>query len=241
MSRGASSGFNTAAGARVVYPAFFVEFQFDSGTTRFWTGDANISADLGGGSVTWTGGSTLGTFSFSGEGESIQARSMDFSISGVDKAYYSTAIATEYRNRPVKVWIVLLDSVGAVVDYYLLEEGRMDHMTIQEGDMDIRLSLKCESKLVNMFRPRRVFLSDFDHKKEYPDDDFYQFVTRMPGNKVPWGLENSKTWDLSLKGTKMYRRPIHQISPWTTHTGYGDSREGIGGYIPSGATPPGDG
>lgn len=201
MARGLSSAFKTAIGASVVYPAFFAEFQFDSGTTRFWTGDTNINTDLGDGSVTWTGGGMVGRMSFSGEGESIQARNLTFELNGVDQSYYATAIATQYRGRPVRVWFAAMNSAHDTVAYsYLLEEARMDQLSIAEQDGTIVLTLTCESRLVDMFRPRRTYLNNDTHHKAYPDDDFYEFVPKLPGMRLPWGLRAPGRQGTSTQG-----------------------------------------
>ena len=188
MGRGLSEAFKTALGQDVLYYAFFAEFQFDSATTRLWTGDADISADLGDGAVTWTGSSVLGSFEFSGEGEDIEARGCTFNLNGVDKSYYNTAIATNYRGRPARLWFALLNSaMDTVLYHYLIEGLRMDTLAVQESEDSIILNLKCESKLVDLFRARRVLMNNFWHHKTYPSDNFYEFVPRLPSFDLPWG------------------------------------------------------
>lgn len=189
MSRGLASAFKTALGSGVVRPAFFAEFQFDSGTTRFWTGESSITTDLGGGSVTWTGGGLLGSMVFSGESESTQAKTITFTLNGVDQSFYATAIETEYRGRPVKVWFALMSSDFASVSYYyLMEEARMDTLSISEPGDTITLMLKCESRLVDLFSARRCPLSNEQLQKEYPTDTFYEYTSTLPGKKMPWGM-----------------------------------------------------
>lgn len=189
MSRGLAAAFKTALGAGVLYPAYFVEFQFDSGTTRFWTGESSISADLGDGSVSWTGGGLLGGINMSGEAEDIQARNMSFTLNGVDRSYYATAVATEYRGRTVKLWFALTNSAGTSVSYYhLMEEARMDSLSINDESETITLTLNCESRLVDLFTDRRIPFSNDELQKTYPDSTFYEYVATLPGKKMPWGM-----------------------------------------------------
>jgi len=196
MSRGLSAPDQALLGGTVLYPAKFVEFQFDSGTTRFWSGESAISADMGDGSQTWTGGGTLGSIEFSGETDDLSARQMTFRLNGVSTAYYDLVQSEEggIRGRPVKVWQAYMDSTGASVLYkYLVEEGRIDVLTIQEQGETITLILTAESRLLDMFKPNRVFLSPNDHKKVYPDDEFYQYTATLPSVELPWGLANASS------------------------------------------------
>lgn len=192
MSRGLAAAFKTALGAGVIYPAYFAEFQFDSGTTRFWSGTDNISADLGDGAVTWTGGALIGGVQTSGEAEDIQARKMTFTLNAVDRAYYATAIATKYRGRPVKLWFALTGSDFTTVSYYyLLEEVRIDKLSINDEGETITLTLECESRLVDLFTARRVPMTNEELQKTpaYATHTFYEYIPTLIGKKMPWGLE----------------------------------------------------
>lgn len=194
MSRGLSTAFKDALGQSVVYPAIFVQFEFENSTTRFWSGEVGITADLGEGSESWIGGGMLGEIKTSGEGEDMQARNITFTLNGVDQAYYSTAISEDYRGRPVKVWFGLLDSLGTTVDYhYLLEEARMDVLEIKETESTLVLVMKCESRLIDLFQARRVFFNNEDLQKEHPTDLFYEYTPTLPGKQLPWGLKAPST------------------------------------------------
>ena len=206
MARGLSSGFKTEMGAAVVYPAFFVEFEFDSGITRFWSGIGPIDADLGDGVVTWTGGSMLGSMEFSGESEQLAARGMVFTLSGVDGSYYSIARNTQYRKRPVRVWYAHMNAAGdAVTNYWMLESAKMDQLSIQESDDTINLRLTCQSDMIDMFTPSRVFLSSFSQHQKYPLDNFYRFVPMIAGMSLGWGASNPNTFQMAFTRTDQPR------------------------------------
>ena len=191
MSRNLSGADKALVGDGVVHVAMFFEFEFDSGTTRFWTGESNISADLGSGSVTWTGGGMLGGIEMAGETESLEAKKTIFTLNGVDQSYYSTAIATEYRERPARVWFAVMDSAGTTVQwYYLLDEPRMDNLQTTETADFMTLRLECESRLVDFHTPRSVYMASSDHQKVYPGDDFYSFTPTLGNKKLPWGFDS---------------------------------------------------
>jgi len=195
-----SPAFATALGEDVIYPSLFAEFQFESGTSRFWTGDADITWN----SETWTASAFIGSVETSGEGEELEARQLVFKLNSVDRSFYAVAINTQYRNRPVKLWFNLLNSAGTSVEHsYLLEEARMDKMNIEQNSDTLTLVLSAESRLLNLFKPNRTFMTPSDHKKLYPTDDFYKFVQGLPGSRLPWGLEGA----LGSKSTTQLSRP----------------------------------
>jgi hypothetical protein len=186
MSRGLSAAFKEALGQSVVYPSLFVQFEFAETTTRFWTGESSIIWNT----HTFTGGGMLGHVKTSGEGSEIMSRNLIFSLNGVDQSYYSLALTAEYQNRPVKLWFNLVNSDSTAVVYsYLLEEGRMDVLTINESDDSISLTLECESSMVDLFNPRRYFLNDEVNRKIHPTDYFYRWVPVLNTIALPWGMK----------------------------------------------------
>jgi hypothetical protein len=191
MSRGLTAGNKTLLGAGVLYPALFFDFVFDSGTTRFWTGETSINADLGDGTVTWTGGGLFGGVEMAGETETLEAKKTIFTLNGVDPSYYATAISTQYRERPAHIWFALMNSAGDTVDYYyLLDEPRMDNLVTSETGQSMTLRLECESRLIDFHSPRAVYFANSDHQKIYPGDKFYEFTPTLPGKKLPWGFDS---------------------------------------------------
>ena len=167
----------------VVRLGLFAEFYFDSGTEKFWTGES----DLGG----YTGGGLIGGVDMEGEGDSLAARRVIYTLNNVDRAYYAVAVSTNYRNRPARLYIGTLNSdATAIRQLYLLEEGRMDTMEIGK---DGTLKLTVESRLLDMFRPNPYRMTSADHKRIYPTDDFYEYVPFLPTAELPWGLESKST------------------------------------------------
>lgn len=178
-----SSTFKSDIQQPIVNLGLFAEFEFDSSTERFWTGESQITWDL----KTWQGGGLIGGVDMEGEADSLAARRTVFTLNNVDRAYYAIAVNTQYRNRPARLWINTLNSAGtAVSDSYLLEEGRMDTMEIGR---DGTLRLTVESRLLDLFRPNRLTMTTASHSRLYPKDKFYDFVPFMPSAELPWGLE----------------------------------------------------
>jgi len=119
----------------------------------------------------------------------MKARRVVFTVNNVDRAYYATAVQTQYRNRPCRIWINTLNSAGSsVTNSHLLEEGRMDTMSI---NADGTLTLTVESRLLDLFRPNRHTMTTASHNRVKAGDLFYDYVPFMPSAELPWGLEAS--------------------------------------------------
>lgn len=194
MGRGISTAFQTALGQTVLYPALFASFHFeDAGeevVIRFWTGESNISWN----GYTWIGGGNFVGVNTSGESSDIKARQMTYTLAGLDRTFYAAALSTDYRNRPAFFYFNLLNEAGDTVTYsYLVEESRMNVLTVEEQDDTINLSLTCESRLIDLFEPRRVFLNNESHRKLFPSDFIMRYVPILPSLKLPWGMEETRT------------------------------------------------
>lgn len=186
-----SAQFKSDIQQPIVNLGLFAEFEFDSGTERFWTGESSISWN----SQTWQGGGLIGGVSIDGEADNLAARRLVFTLNNVDRAYYAIAVNTPYRNRPARLWINTLNSLGTSVSgSHLVEEGRMDTMEIGK---DGTLRLTVESRLLDLFKPNRYRMTNSDHQRlsdpdqirNYSTDKFYEYVPFMPSAELPWGLE----------------------------------------------------
>lgn len=186
-----STQFKSDIQQPIVNLGLFAEFEFDSGTVRFWTGESSISWN----SQTWQGGGLIGGVSIDGEADNLAARRLVFTLNNVDRAYYAIAVNTPYRNRPARLWINTLNSLGTSVSgSHLVEEGRMDTMEIGK---DGTLRLTVESRLLDLFKPNRYRMTNSDHQRlsdpnqirNYSTDKFYEYVPFMPSAELPWGLE----------------------------------------------------
>lgn len=167
----------------VVRLGLFVEFDFDSGTERFWTGESALGGYLGGG--------LIGGVSMEEENNDMKARRVVFTVNNVDRAYYVTAVSTQYRGRACRIYLKTLNASGtAIEESHLLEEGRMDTMSINP---DGTLTLTVESRLLDLFRANRYTMTTASHSRIYPTDRFYDFVPFMPTAELPWGLTSASS------------------------------------------------
>lgn len=187
MSRGATSGLQSALAASHLRVALLVELQFDSGTIYA----TNLPASVSWNSHTWIGLGGLGGITAVEEGENIQAYGLALTLSGVDPANVSIALGEQYQGRTVKVYLALFDDNYAIVaDPILSFRGRMDNMEMDRG-ATFTIRVNCEGRLADFERARVRRYNHEDQIAVYPSDRFFEFVPQMVEKPLDWGVAKS--------------------------------------------------
>lgn len=184
MARGLPASVAAAITQGVVKVAFFAEFQFASGTVRMWTGfgDKNWNAQV------WTGAGDFGGISPVDETTEFGASGLTFTLSGVPSTAVALALADNYRGRPCKLWLAILDEADAVVDAYQIFAGRMDVMTIDDSGDVSRISIQVESRLIDLGRARTRRYTDAEQQLLYPGDRGCEYVAKLAEKPLNWGV-----------------------------------------------------
>lgn len=181
------SPINQAAAVSAFVPfAYFAELDFGGGFVRVWTGVGTIT--------------TLSTRTFLGFGDltgigrieetaEISPRNLPLVLSGVPRSMVATVHGETYRGRKAKVWkgylndgfTVLLDTPD------LIFSGRMDTCTIEYSDTTASITVNCESRLVDLRRPRVRRLSHDAQVQTYPGDLGISFISRLSERPIYFG------------------------------------------------------
>ena len=166
----------SAATAPIATPVVLVELDFASGPIRAWTGLGPL--DWAG--VTYEGMGTIGAVSDIEETAELRAVRITLTLSPVPQEVVDIALAEQsFRLRPARLWGALLDAEGAfVADPFPLWAGLMDTMQVVDG-AEPRISLTCESRLVDLERAEVRRYTDADQQAEYPGDRFFEFVPAL--------------------------------------------------------------
>lgn len=184
MARDLPSAVATAIGSTVVKLAFFAEFQFASGTVRLWTGYGNKSW----GGHTWSGAGDFGGLTPIDETTEIGAAGLTFKLSQVPSTSLALALGDNYRGKPCKLWLAVLDASDAVVDTYQVFAGRMDVMKIEDGDGTGAIAIQAENRLIDLSRPRTRRYTDAEQQRRYPGDRGLEYVAKLPEKPLYWGV-----------------------------------------------------
>jgi hypothetical protein len=165
-----------AATAPVAAPVILCELDFASGAFRAWTGL---------GPLHWAGKVFEGVGDIGAVGEieetiELRAVRLTLALSPVPQEVVDIALAERsFRLRPARLWGALLDAEGAfVADPFPLWAGLMDTMEVVDG-AEPRVSLTCESRLVDLERAEVRRYTDADQQAEYPGDRFFEYVPAL--------------------------------------------------------------
>lgn len=168
---------------RTVRPFAAVALHF-SAWVYFWSG----VGDLDWNGETWKGAGELGGIGVVQETTEIQATSLDFSLSGIDEANIAIVLGESYKGREALMYLGFRDPAGAVVpDPVLVYSGRMDGSQIQQGTDAWTVTIRTESRLVDLERPPVRRYTDQDQQAEYPGDLGFEFVAEMQNKRIVWG------------------------------------------------------
>lgn len=184
MSRNLPSPVASGLAQRVVPLAFFAEFQFASGPLRMWSG----YGDKAWNSATWTGAGEFGGISPADETSELGASGLTFSLSGIPNSLRALALADNYRGRLCKAWLAILDAAGNVTGAYQFYGGRMDVLTITAAGETSTISVRSESRLIDLFRARTSRYTNAEQQRLSPGDTSLSRVAKLAERPLPWGV-----------------------------------------------------
>lgn len=188
----------------VVYPFFAVQFDFDSGPIRVWTGVGTLNF----GGVAYTGTGNLLNVSSIEETAEMAVRGATLTMTGIPSELLSLALQEPYQGRTCTIYFgmfskgntlaedssfILLESGGKIpletqeTGLTQLFTGYMDEMNIEEGADFATIEMRVENKLIDLERARvRRFTSAYQ-KSKYPGDKGLDFVEDLQDKEIVWG------------------------------------------------------
>lgn len=184
-----------------------VEVAYDSGTVRvhdgigpivlggylFTEGLDNLTDEAGNQFIDEPGGKTfLGIGTFGGiesveENIEVVARQITLTVSGLDSAWVTPALAENYQNRIVTVYLAVFNQdTGLLVSSpEVLWEGRINQQTITLSKGEANLSMTCEHRLRR--EPRIARYTNADQQLSQPGDRFFDLTHTIEGFVNRWG------------------------------------------------------
>tara|TARA_R100001086_G_scaffold90699_1_gene44756 strand:+ start:489 stop:1118 length:630 start_codon:yes stop_codon:yes gene_type:complete len=187
MTRPATTALLNALAADAVEPFFAVKLEFDSGTTRIWTGMGDLAFDAGSGSETFLGGSSLVSIQPNEETADTQANGCSFALNGIESANISLALTEDYQGRNATLFLGAFSSSAVVADPYVLFKGFMDTMDISDNGETASIQVKAESRLVSLQKARMRRFTDQDQKLIDSTDKGLEYVVSLQNKTIAWG------------------------------------------------------
>ncbi len=189
MSRALPGPMAVAIVQPLVKVILLAELNFASGPIRCWTGR---------GPLNWNGVAWLGTGEFGGispvdETTEIGAAGLTFTLSGIPSDLIATCLADPYRGRSAKLWLAIVDNVDnpTVLYAYQVFGGRMDTIKLADTGQTSTVTLQAENRLIDLGRPRNLRYTDQEQQRIFPGDIGLQYVAKLPGQPIWWGVAPS--------------------------------------------------
>ncbi len=183
MARALTSAYKAAATAGVIYPAWLLEFEFDEGVMRLFSGYGELLWN----GETWYGSGDLLNISLAEETKDIEAKTTVFELTGAPDSVVARALSTPYSGRPCRVWNALFDSDGALIsDPTRSFSGKMDTMPIFDDPEKPIIRLTAESNLVVLTAAKERRYTHEDQQIDHPGDMFFEFVVQMQDKEINW-------------------------------------------------------
>ena len=180
--RDLDSGFVTALSGDILYPIYFFEMEFATGTLRLWTGIGDRIWD----GKTWSGVGWIIGMSQVEETADTQATSLTLSLPA-NAAVISAALLGIRRNKPMTIWLGLLDASGAAIAVEEMFAGLTDISEIDSDPANPAVRIKYTNKIADFERSRVRRQTSEDQRIDYPDDKFFDFVGPLTDAVIAWG------------------------------------------------------
>jgi hypothetical protein len=199
MSRNLTTAVQNELAASELQPFFAIKLAFDSGDVRVWTGYNDITIA----SETYIGGGQLLSISPIEETVEIAARGVNLALNGINSSLVSVALTESYQGRSAKVYLGVISSGAVVSDPYLVFDGRMDVMTIEDAGDTANISLSAESRLIDLERARVRRYTNNDQQNQFAGDTSLRFVADLQDKEIAWGSgKDDGSFDFSNIGNQ---------------------------------------
>ena len=184
MTRSLSTDMQNVTTSTVVRPIILVEAEFDSATTRMWSGTGDLSWN----SQTWIGTGQLLRVDAMEESVEMRAVGTTVTLSGIPSELLSIALQEDYQGRQLTVYLGAFNDFGSVITSpVIVFKGRMDIMTISESGDSASIQVNVENRLIDFERPRERRYTSEDQKIDFPSDKGFEFVSTIQDKEIVWG------------------------------------------------------
>jgi hypothetical protein len=179
--------------ASSLIPALFVSGQFANSTLYMWTGIGNIVWN----GQTWTGIGTFGGASVIEEGATVEAKGITLTLSGIDPTALADVLQEVQLGLPVVVYLGLFSGTPTAANLIATPltswAGRLDQPTIDVDGTGARISIACESRLMEMNVPADRRLTQDDLLLVTPGDLGLIYQTAIQELSIYWGTTPTST------------------------------------------------
>lgn len=186
MARNLESTTSSNLALGVVKPAFFVKFEFPSGSTHWWTGSDSITFNAD----TYIGLGNITSIEMPPESQSGAAQALNFGISGLPSGNTSLALTENYQNSPVTVWLATMANATTISGTpYQIFHGLVDVMEMSDDGQTAAITVKTEGFAYGV-GPSEQRRTEQDQKERHSNDQSLRYVAKLAEAEFLWGVKD---------------------------------------------------
>ena len=183
-----SSQMQAIAQSKVLRPIILIDLMFESGPLYIWSGNGTLIYS----STDYLGVGDLISIGQISEKTDLTATGVSITLAGIKQSLLTLALSEPYQNRSVTIRLGAINESGDLVSSpIIMFQGKMDVMTIQDNGATATITVQCENKLIQLDRAFVRRYTAEDQKIDFPSDTGLDFMAKIQGIAIPWGISNS--------------------------------------------------
>jgi hypothetical protein len=183
-----SDQMKAVAQSKVLRPIIMIDMMFTSEPLYLWNGNGTLTHS----STDYLGVGDLISIGSISEKTDLTATGVSITLAGIKQSLLTIALAEPYQNRSITIRLGAINESGDLVSNpVIMFQGKMDVMTIQDDGNTATITVQCESKLIQLDRAFVRRYTAEDQKIDFPNDTGLNFMAKIQGIAIPWGISNS--------------------------------------------------
>lgn len=183
-----SDQMKAVAQSKVLRPIIMIDMMFTSEPLYLWNGNGTLTHS----STNYLGVGDLISIGSISEKIDLTATGVSVTLAGIKQSLLNIALAEPYQNRLITIRLGAMNESGDLVSSpVIMFQGKMDVMTIQDDGNTATITVQCESKLIQLDRAFVRRYTAEDQKIDFPNDTGLNFMAKIQGIPIPWGISNS--------------------------------------------------
>ena len=186
MPRALDPPLATAVSSNQTRPFYAATFHFARGAqpVRLWTGLRPIVIE----GETYQGVGAFGQVGAVSETTETKAVGLALTLSGIPSNIVNDAIYSDFQGDFVDLYIGNVDADGDLDGRpFQIFRGIIDNMIIEESGVTTRITLKVETTMLELERPRESRYTPEEQQRRFPGDRGFDYVAGLQTKEIQWG------------------------------------------------------
>ena len=151
---------------------------------------SDSSAPISWDSKVWANNSYLTSLSEIKQASLTRNNSVSIGLSGVDQLMFASFLSTDYLNRPVKIYLCMLDALDRIIpDPILLHTGSISGVSLSNNPQGGESSVAITSAgiFADFDRVNGRMTNSNSQQIHFPEDMGFEFSGQAPAVNLKWG------------------------------------------------------